>query len=213
MTVTHRPWLLVVDDDELNRDMLSRRLELHGFQTTLASSGHDALDRIRTTPFDAVLLDVQMPGMSGYDVLREIRAHRSSGSLPVIMVTAKDRSEDVVEALALGANDFIGKPVDLPVALARIKTQLLRKQAEDKLRESEERYAVAMAGANDGLWDWKLATNEIYYSPRWKALFGHADGDVDLTRRMVRTRARRRPRLAARRRRCAHRRPDASPRD
>ncbi len=178
MTVTQRPWLLVVDDDEFNRDMLSRRLELHGFQTTLASSGPEALDRIRTTPFDAVLLDVQMPGMSGYDVLREVRAHHSSGALPVIMVTAKDRSEDVVEALALGANDFISKPVDLPVALARIKTQLLRKQAEDKLRESEERYAIAMAGANDGLWDWKLATNEIYYSPRWKALFGHEDGDI-----------------------------------
>lgn len=178
MTVTQRPWLLVVDDDEFNRDMLSRRLELHGFQTTLASSGPEALDRIGTTAFDAVLLDVQMPGMSGYDVLREIRSRHSSGALPVIMVTAKDRSEDVVEALALGANDFIGKPVDLPVALARIKTQLLRKQAEDKLRESEERYAVAMAGANDGLWDWKLATDEIYYSPRWKALFGHDDDDV-----------------------------------
>lgn len=181
MTVTQRPWLLVVDDDEFNRDMLSRRLELHGFQTTLASSGPEALDRIETTSFDAVLLDVQMPGMSGYDVLREIRARHSSGALPVIMVTAKDRSEDVVEALALGANDFIGKPVDLPVALARIKTQLLRKQAEDKLRESEERYAVAMAGANDGLWDWKLATNEIYYSPRWKALFGHDEGDISMS--------------------------------
>ncbi|MGE3707418.1 MAG: putative bifunctional diguanylate cyclase/phosphodiesterase [Vicinamibacterales bacterium] len=178
MTTPILPTLLVVDDDEFNRDMLARRLNLHGYETTTAASGAEALQLIRSRPFDAVLLDVQMPGMSGYDVLRDVRRDRSSGELPVLMVTAKDRSEDIVEALALGANDFIGKPVDLPVALARIRTQLLRKEAEDRLRESEERYAVAMAGANDGLWDWKLATGQIYYSARWKALLGHEDGDI-----------------------------------
>jgi PAS domain S-box-containing protein len=111
--------------------------------------------------------------MSGHEVLREIRRKWSSGALPVIMVTAKDGSEDVVEALALGANDIIVKPIDFPVALARIRTQVHRKQAEDRLRESEERYALATAGANDGLWDWKLAAGEIYYSDRWKALLGY----------------------------------------
>ncbi|MGE3706681.1 MAG: response regulator, partial [Vicinamibacterales bacterium] len=181
MTTPTLPTLLVVDDDEFNRDMLARRLNLQGYETTTAASGAEALQLIRSRPFDAVLLDVQMPGMSGYDVLREVRRDRSSGELPVLMVTAKDRSEDIVEALALGANDFIGKPVDLPVALARIRTQLLRKEAEDRLRESEERYAIAMAGANDGLWDWKLATGQIYYSARWKALLGHEDGDVSPT--------------------------------
>ena len=178
MTSPNRPAVLVVDDDDLNRDMLSRRLALHGYAPTVAASGAEALDLIRQHPFDVVLLDVQMPGMSGVEVLQQIRREKPAGVLPVIMVTAKDRSEDVVEALAMGASDFISKPIDLPIVLARIQTQLVRKQAEDRLRESEERYAVAMAGANDGLWDWKLSTGEIYYSPRWKALFGYEPEDL-----------------------------------
>ena len=161
--------------------MLSRRLALHGYATTAAATGAEAMTYIRQTSFDVILLDVQMPGLSGYDVLREIRREWSSGVLPVIMVTAKDRSEDIVQALALGANDFVGKPIDLPVALARIRTQVLRKQAEDQLRESEERYALAMAGANDGLWDWKLTTDAIYYSPRWAALIGYEPSELTAT--------------------------------
>jgi len=173
-----RPHLLLVDDEPLNRDMLSRRLTLHGYDVTVASTGAEAVEQLTRERFDTVLLDVEMPGMSGYDVLREARKAHASGVLPIIMVTAKDRSEDVVEALALGANDFIGKPIDLPVALARIRTQVQRKEAEDRLRESEERYALATAGANDGLWDWKLTTDEIYYSPRWKALFGYEEREL-----------------------------------
>jgi diguanylate cyclase (GGDEF)-like protein/PAS domain S-box-containing protein len=172
MPAEHTARLLIVDDDEMNRDMLSRRLELHGFSTCLASSGNEALDLVTRGGIDLVLLDVQMPGMSGLDVLRRLRVRLSSGELPIIMVTAKDRSEDIVEALSLGANDFIAKPLDLPVALARIRTQVERKSAEDRLRESEERYALAVAGANDGIWDWKLTSDDVYYSPRWKALLG-----------------------------------------
>ena len=175
MNTTNRAAVLIVDDDEFNRDMLLRGLERHGHAATAAASGAAALELIRSRPFDVVLMDIRMPDMSGIDALRHVRLRATSGVLPVIMVTAEDSSQDVVEALAAGANDFVGKPIDLPVLLARIQTQLLRKQAEDRLRESEERYALAMAGSNDGLWDWKLTTDEIYYSPRWKGLFGHPD--------------------------------------
>jgi diguanylate cyclase (GGDEF)-like protein/PAS domain S-box-containing protein len=94
------------------------------------------------------------------------------------MVTARSHSEDIVNGLQLGANDYITKPVDFPVALARINTQLSHRRAEQALRESEERYALAAQGANDGLWDWNLKKNTIYFSPRWKSMLGYEDSEI-----------------------------------
>ena len=126
--------VLVVDDVELNRSMLSRRLERKGFQVEMAEGGKEALDKIREGNFDIVLLDIMMPDVSGYDVLAEVRKTLSPLELPIIMATAKDQGEDVVSAFKLGANDYIVKPIDFPVALARIETQLSRKRAMEEAR-------------------------------------------------------------------------------
>jgi diguanylate cyclase (GGDEF)-like protein/PAS domain S-box-containing protein len=112
------------------------------------------------------------------EVLRAIREQYSATQLPVVMVTAEGHSESIVEALQMGANDYITKPVDMPVALARIRTILSQKTVSTALRESEERYARAARGANDGLWDWDLEKGEIYYSPRWKEMLGYADDEI-----------------------------------
>ena len=113
--------LLLVDDEPMNRDALSRRLERSGYRVLLAEGGEQALAILASERIDLVLLDVMMPGMTGLDVLRRMRGSRSLADLPVIMVTAKDASSDIVEALTLGANDYVTKPVDYPVALARIR--------------------------------------------------------------------------------------------
>ena len=176
--MNRRGSILVVDDSEYNRDALSRRLEQKGFRVEIAADGDSALTRAASREFDLVLLDVEMPGMSGLEVLSRLRQSRSQTELPVIMVTARAQSADIIEALGLGANDYITKPVDFPVALARIRTHLSYKWAVADLHESEERYAVAVRGANDGLWDWNLATNEVYWSPRWKALLGYEEGEI-----------------------------------
>jgi diguanylate cyclase (GGDEF)-like protein/PAS domain S-box-containing protein len=170
--------LLVVDDIEENRDLLQRRLARRGYEVAVADSGPSALDAIAEGDFDLVLLDIMMPGMSGLETLERMRRTSTPGSLPVIMVSAKSESEDVVEALKLGASDYITKPIDFPVAFARIETHLTLKRADDALRNSEERFALAMEGATEGLWDWDLATDEIYYSARWKALIGHDNSDL-----------------------------------
>jgi diguanylate cyclase (GGDEF)-like protein/PAS domain S-box-containing protein len=176
--VTRPGSLLLVDDNEMNRDALSRLLRLRGFSVTLACDGVEAVAQVETAAFDLVLLDVEMPGISGLEVLRRIRAAHSQTELPVIMVTARSGGEDVVEAFRLGANDYVTKPIDFPVALARIGTHLAHKWATEDLRESEERYSLAVSGANDGLWDWNLVTNRVYWSPRWKAMLGYEDADI-----------------------------------
>jgi signal transduction histidine kinase len=150
--------LLIVDDEENNRDMLSRRLVRNGYDALCAPSGLDCVAMLEREVVDLVLLDIQMPKMSGLDVLKAIRGRWNSNQLPVIMLTAKSQSEDIVEALDLGANDYITKPIDLAVALARIRIQTNRKQVErhaelvaanEKLRAVNAELVVAKEQAED----------------------------------------------------------------
>jgi diguanylate cyclase (GGDEF)-like protein/PAS domain S-box-containing protein len=173
--------LIIVDDNQMNRDALSRRLERKGYAVHVAEDGQRALALIAQQPFDLVLLDIEMPVMSGLDVLKVLRATYAPTQLPIIMVTAKTQSADIVEALRLGANDYVTKPIDFPVALARIHTQLSHKWAVEALQESEERYALAVNGANDGLWDWNLKSNEVYFSARWQAMLGLQEGEIGVS--------------------------------
>jgi diguanylate cyclase (GGDEF)-like protein len=146
------PRLLIVDDISDNRTVLARRFLRRGFLIVEAESGARALELIDDEDFDAVLLDVMMPDMDGIEVLKRVRARLSSIEMPVIMVTAKSQSDDIVEALNLGANDYVTKPVDFAVAFARINVQIGRKwaveqvhQASNALRELNEQLEERIA--------------------------------------------------------------------
>lgn len=172
-----RPHLLVVDDNEMNRDLLVRRLTRHGYDIDTAAGGHEAVDKIAQQAFDLILLDINMPDLDGISVLSTVRESHDQTQLPIIMVSARDASQSIAEAINKGANDYLTKPVDFPVALARIKTQLDVLSAHQQLRESEERYALAFRGANDGLWDWDLKRGKVFYSQRWSEMLGYAPGE------------------------------------
>jgi len=130
--------LLIVDDNEMNRDMLARRLERKGYVVGVADSAQQLLQRTKQDGTDLVLLDIEMPEVSGLEALKMLREAYSPIELPVIMVTAKNQSEDIVKALDLGANDYLTKPVDFPVALARIATQLSHKRAQEAVKALAE---------------------------------------------------------------------------
>jgi diguanylate cyclase (GGDEF)-like protein len=132
------PRLLIVDDISDNRSILTRRFERRGFEVVEADSGLAAIELIERESFDLVLLDVMMPGIDGIETLKRIRSQNSASVLPVIMVTAKSESGNIVDALELGANDYVTKPVDFAVALARVNTQISRKRAEQQVVAANE---------------------------------------------------------------------------
>jgi DNA-binding response OmpR family regulator len=116
--------ILVVDEDASDRELLARRLERHGFAVATARDGIEALRRIDADDPDLVLLEVMMSGMGGLEVLERVRRQRSRAELPIILATALDDSEDAVEGLERGGNDYVTKPFDFPVVMARVRSQL-----------------------------------------------------------------------------------------
>lgn len=128
--------LLVVDDVEANRDLLTRRLQRQGHQVTVAANGRAALDLIKQQPFDLVLCDIMMPVMDGYQVLEHLKADPGLRHIPVIMISALDDMESVVRCIELGAEDYLFKPFNPTLLKARIGACLEKK----RLRDQEQAY-------------------------------------------------------------------------
>lgn len=127
--------LLVVDDNEMNRDMLSRRLERQGYTVTTAADGLEALEAVARESFDLVLLDIMMPGLDGHGVLARLKADPELRHLPVIMISALDEMQSVVRCIEAGAEDYLPKPFDPTLLRARIGATLEKK----RLRDQEQR--------------------------------------------------------------------------
>ena len=119
--------LLLVDDAELDREVLGRRLRRLGFEVEERASGGQVLPALGEHAYDCILLDVMLPEISGLQVLRLLRERHSAVELPVIMISARGDSTIMVEAFQCGANDYVTKPIDFEVMVARIEAQLARR--------------------------------------------------------------------------------------
>jgi adenylate cyclase len=144
--MTEKATILVVDDTPENVLLLDALLTGKGYRVVTASSGAEALRLIGSAPPDLVLLDVVMPGMSGYEVCQKIRANPATGILPVVMVTALDPSEERLRGLEAGADDFLTKPINQPELLARVRSLLRIKQLYDTVQTQARQLAELNSG-------------------------------------------------------------------
>jgi two-component system cell cycle response regulator len=136
-----RKRILVVEDTDVNRVLLRRRLEKQGFDVTEAADGRIALDLVRRSVFDLVLLDIMMPEVGGYEVLEQLKADPDTAALPVIMISAIDEMSSVVRCIEAGAEDYLTKPYDTVLLQARINACLDKR----RLRDQEVAYLKAVA--------------------------------------------------------------------
>jgi len=139
--------ILCVDDVADNIKLLAAELEDEGYQVLSASDGESALEVLRSESVDAVILDVMMPGISGFEVLDRVRSERSALDLPILMATALSDVENVISALSRGANDYVVKPLDMDIVLARLRTHLelarLSREKDALSRQRDEFVAIA----------------------------------------------------------------------
>src|SRR5690349_18811019 len=135
--------VLIVDDHEDNIELLRARLESWGFATESAADGEQALQLIEQSPPDLILLDVMMPKIDGIEVARRVKGNRDLPFIPIIMQTALDATENKVEGLEAGADDYITKPIDFAELKARVNSMLRIKRLQDALEERERQLLEA----------------------------------------------------------------------
>ena len=120
------PTILLVEDNEMNRDMLTRRLERKGFDVLIAVDGDEAMRAFQSSAFDLVLMDINLPGKDGYQLTRELKSNPRTAGVPVIALTAHAMVGDREKSIAAGCDEYDTKPVDLPRLLGKIQALLGR---------------------------------------------------------------------------------------
>ena len=194
--------VLVVDDNPGNRDLLERLLNRQGLRVQTAMDGEAALEAIARRRFDLILLDLMMPGMDGITALDRIKSDPQSRGIPVIMLSAIDETSRVIQCLESGAEDYVVKPFDPVLLLARLRYTLERsrlrvaetmrarelelayeklRENEQSLQESEERLRLATEAAEVGIWYYYAKQNHVQMTSGCKHLFGLPEDDEPLT--------------------------------
>jgi PAS domain S-box-containing protein len=187
----HTVKVLIVDDEELIRLNLRAVLEDLGYRVVEAANGREGLDLFDSERPGLVLVDLMMPVMDGLSMIAALR--EKNPETPVIVISGAGTVREAVNSLRLGAWDYVMKPIPdaegLDITIKRVleKARLVRdnrlyrehlEKTAEELRISEERYALAVQGSNDGIWDLNILTGEAYYSARWNHIVGYEDNEI-----------------------------------
>ena len=156
--------LLVVDDNKVNRLLLTRSLELQGHRVAMAENGRVALEMLRREAFDLLLLDMEMPEMDGFQVLEQLMNDLQLRDLPVVVTSSLEGVESVVRCIELGAADYLSKPVNPVLLKARIDASLDKKRLQDQLKEMVRRFATPEVAQDMQLSGFALGGKRVYAS-------------------------------------------------
>ena len=173
-----RPLVLVADDDDIVRLLARESLTAAGFDVAEAADGVEALRSLEYLKPDLLVCDVLMPALDGFAVCAAVRRTPGFEQVPILMLTSLDDTESINEAYTAGATDFATKPINWALLHHRVQFLLRASSTVTALKRSEERYALAAQGANDGLWDWDLKEGLMYFSPRWKSMLGYREEEI-----------------------------------
>lgn len=172
--------VLLVEDIESEAELVTKHLRrVSGWRFIIDHCDRltPALERAREGCYDIILLDLNLPDGAGIEVCQ--RMHQSAPHTPTIVLTNQTSVELGTKALREGAQDYlIKREVDGPLLGRAIRYAIERARVDRALRESEQRYALAVAGANDGIWDWNIRDHAVYFSPRWKGILGYSSGEI-----------------------------------
>lgn len=178
MSAPLHPLILVATPEDSLGHALARSLEEMGLPVQVTTSFESTLEALSPGRFHVVLLDSLLAGPPGLDVLGEVRRRLPAGDPSLMVLANPAEGIGLAEALERGADDGMTLPVSGPVAAARLKVHLRMIEAVRRLRHTEERFSLLLTGSNEGLWDWDLRTQKVYYSPFWKQLLGLQEHEV-----------------------------------
>ncbi|MCX7990458.1 MAG: diguanylate cyclase [Proteobacteria bacterium] len=181
--------VLIIDDDDEFLMMIRLLLSINSFDVDTANSGEEGLKKLDNSNYDLLLLDVMMPQMSGFEVLKKIRSDEKFIDLPVIMLTAKSEKEDVLEGISLGANDYITKPFETEILIAKMKGLIKLKQLQEELKQKNiilETLAITdgLTGAYNHRYFYKRLTEEFERARRYGTSLSLIMIDIDFFKKI-----------------------------
>ncbi len=165
--------ILVVDDDRGTRRLARATLEKAGFEVVEAQDGLQALDVVRAECPNLILMDVSMPVLDGFTTCAELRSLPEGGQVPIVMMTGLDDVESIERAFAVGANDFLTKPINWPILAHRVRYMLRASAAIANLNQNQRRLSNAQRIGEMGDWEWDIGLDRVLPSDQARRIFGH----------------------------------------